>query len=143
MTRTVALIKPCAIRRALVGVIFDRIEKAGFGIIEARLLRPGSWSPTLFYGRQHAGAPYFRDLVEHMESGPSFAMILESDGDAIAEWRWIMGSYKRADHASNPTSLRAMLMSQDARPYENLVHGSDSVESYMAESWSLAHKFNG
>ncbi len=149
MNITLALIKPDAFERQLVGEIINRIEQARFRIVAARLLDPAEhrtgetpsgsglgdargWSPRAFYARQHEGKPYYEGLVAFMESGPSLALILALDDEnAIARWRDLMGSWDLT--VSRAGTIRADLMRQGDVSMRNLVHGSDSFESFDHE----------
>ena len=138
LSSTLALIKPDALERRLVGEIFGRIERAGFTIAGCRSLIPDDeWNPREFYGRQHKGKPYFEALVAFMESGPSIALVLQhADKDAIAAWRELMGHWDL--NLSRVGTIRGDLMRPQDAGMRNLVHGSDSEESFNAEIDYLA-----
>lgn len=133
--RTVALIKPDAFRRRLVGEIVSSIEGYDLEIIEARICR---WQPhemaVAFYGRQHHGRPYFEALCAFMASGPLMVLLLESD-DAIQRWRRLMGPWQEKERArlEMAGTIRGHYMEGDST-MENLVHGSDSRESFLYEA---------
>jgi nucleoside-diphosphate kinase len=131
--RTVALIKPDAFRRQLVGAVLSWIEKADFVILDLEFRAAGKWGVEPFYGRQHLGKPYYPDLVKFMSSGPILALVLQRE-NAIAHWRELMGP---ADPCVRPAwTLRGTLA--DGFPVmENLVHGSDSRESFIHEATTL------
>jgi nucleoside-diphosphate kinase len=130
---TLALIKPDAFRRRLVGEIVTRIEREGFELVAGRMLQPsaGDWMRLRqFYGKDHDGQPYFEPLITFMASGPSLAFILRHrTKDAIATWRVAMGSWKERDI----TTIRGLLM-REGHTLENLVHGSDSEDSFKHEA---------
>jgi nucleoside-diphosphate kinase len=128
---TIALIKPDAIRRRLMGKILTRIEEEGFEIRTLARLRFSRESATVFYGLQHEGQPYFHRLVDFMASGPSLRLLLQRE-DAIAHWRAVMGPWKAAERALAPHSIRGAFMGPDDT-LENLVHGSDS-------GWAFNHE---
>ncbi len=132
MERTVALIKPDAVQRGLVGTIYNLLERCSdpaevYHVDCMRMLYPdvnfpgpGFWNPRQFYARQHEDKHYFQDLVNQMSSGPSIAMVL-SGPTIIADWRAMM------------TLIRKTLQHPQDHPSRNLVHGSDSAESYEWE----------
>ncbi len=132
---TLALIKPDAFRRQLVGAVITRIEHAPFDIISTRLMRlPHRPTIQRFYGLQHAGRDYFPALVDFMCSGPVLALILRREDNAIAAWREIMGPFDPGQRAG--WTIRGHLAG-DQSAQANLVHGSDSVESFIHEAQTL------
>jgi nucleoside-diphosphate kinase len=128
MSYTIALIKPDAVQRRLVGLIISRVEETGLGIVAMKMLHSSGWNAKAFYSRQHFGKPYYRDLCTFMLAGDSFGLVL-SGTDAIMTWRDKMGSFNTRAEGT----IRGDFMLKDARPMENLVHGSDSLESYAYE----------
>lgn len=138
-TFTVALIKPDAVRRLLIGDILTRAMSAGLRVSTMRMLYPdvnfpaaGHWNPRKFYAKQHEGREYFERLVTFMCSGPIIAMILYSRSElvcAVDTWRETMGPFRERV----PGTIRGDLMLPGALPTENLVHGSDSHETFKWE----------
>jgi nucleoside-diphosphate kinase len=90
MQRTLAIIKPDAVERRLVGQILARIEGAGFSIRAMRLQHLTKREAEGFYA-VHRERPFFGGLTEFMSSGPSVLLALEAT-DAIAKWRALMGA---------------------------------------------------
>jgi nucleoside-diphosphate kinase len=124
--RTLVLIKPDAVRRGLAGEILRRFEQRGLEIREARLLTVDQELAQEHYA-EHAGKPFFGELVEFITSGPTLALVLEGEG-AIATVRTTMGATNPAD--AGPGTIRGDLAL--SMP-DNLVHGSDSPESALRE----------
>ena len=124
--RTLVLIKPDAVRRGLAGDILRRFEQRGLTIEEARLLTADRSLAEEHYA-EHAGKPFFGELVEFITSGPTMALVLEGEG-AIATVRTTMGATNPAD--AGPGTIRGDLAL--SMP-DNLVHGSDSPESAVRE----------
>jgi nucleoside-diphosphate kinase len=124
--RTLVLIKPDAVRRALAGEILRRFEQRGLTIEEARLLTVDRSLAEQHYA-EHAEKPFFGELVEFITSGPTLALVLEGEG-AIATVRTTMGATNPAD--ATPGTVRGDLAL--SMP-DNLVHGSDSPESAARE----------
>lgn len=124
--RTLVLIKPDAIERRLAGEILARLERRGFKLRAAKLVRVDPGLAEEHYA-EHSEKPFFGELVEFITSGPTLALVLEGDG-AIAVVRTTMG-------ATNPTNADPGTIRGDlalAMP-DNLVHGSDSPESAARE----------
>ena len=124
--RTLILIKPDAMARGLAGEILRRFERRGLVIHDARLVRVDLALAEEHYA-EHAEKPFFGELVSFITSGPTLALALEGEG-AIAVARSTIGATNPADAA--PGSIRGDLAL--AMP-DNLVHGSDSLESAERE----------
>ncbi len=126
LERTLVLIKPDAVQRALAGELLARFERRGLKIVEAKLLAVGRALAEEHYA-EHAEKPFFDELVTFITSAPTLALVLEGEG-AIAVVRTTMGATNPADSA--PGTIRGDLAL--SMP-DNLVHGSDSTESAERE----------
>ena len=124
--RTLVLIKPDAMRRGLAGEILRRFELRGLELKEARLLEVDKELAGEHYA-EHAGKPFYDELIEFITSGSTLALVLEGEG-AIATVRTTMGATNPAD--AGPGTIRGDLAL--SMP-DNLVHGSDSPESAARE----------
>jgi nucleoside-diphosphate kinase len=124
--RTLVLIKPDAVQRALAGEILARFERRGLAIREARLLTVDRALAEEHYA-EHREKPFFGELVEFITSAPTLAFVLEGES-AISVVRTTIGATNPADAA--PGTIRGDLAL--AMP-DNLVHGSDSHESAERE----------
>jgi nucleoside-diphosphate kinase len=124
--RTLVLIKPDAVQRALAGEILSRLERRGLKVVEAKLLTVDRGLAEEHYA-EHAEKPFFGELVEFITSAPTLALVIEGEG-AIAVVRATMGATNPADSA--PGTIRGDLAL--SMP-DNLVHGSDSPESAQRE----------
>jgi nucleoside-diphosphate kinase len=124
--RTLVLIKPDAVQRALAGEILARIERRGFRVVAGRLVRVSRDLGERHYD-EHREKPFFGELVEFITSAPTWALIVEGEG-AIGTLRKTIGATNPAD--AEPGSLRGdFALSMP----DNLVHGSDSPESAERE----------
>ena len=126
LERTLVLVKPDAMRRALAGEIVARLERRGLELREARLVTVDRSLAEEHYA-EHAEKPFFGELVEFITSGPTLALVLEGEG-AIKVVRTTMGATNPAEAA--PGTIRGDLAL--SMP-DNLVHGSDSSESAERE----------
>lgn len=126
MERTLAIIKPDAVGRRLVGRIVARIEAAGFGILALRTAQLTKKEAEGFYA-VHRGKPFFDGLTDFMSSGPVVLMVLESSA-AIREWRDLMGATDPAK-AAEGTLRREFGISISS----NATHGSDAPETAAFE----------
>ena len=124
--RTLALLKPDATARRIVGRILTMAEDAGLRIVAARHLTLTPAEASDLYA-EHAGRDYFEAQVEYMTSGPVLALVLEGEG-ATAKWRSVMGP---TDRTKAPEGTVRRLYAETYR--RNSVHGSDSPGSAARE----------
>jgi nucleoside-diphosphate kinase len=124
--RTLAIIKPDAVAKGVMGQILSRIEAAGFKILAARLVHMTERDAAGFYA-VHRERPFFRSLCEFMTQGPCLPLVLEAD-NAIQRWRDLMGATDFRKAA--PGTIRADFASSIEA---NAAHGSDSVETAATE----------
>ena len=124
--RTLSIVKPDAVAKNLIGEIYSRFENNGLAILASKMLRLNEGQAQGFYA-EHAGKPFYDDLVDYMTSGPVVVQVLEGDG-AVALNRKLMGATNPAD--ADPGTIRAdFAESLEA----NAVHGSDSITSAARE----------
>ncbi|MSO32949.1 MAG: nucleoside-diphosphate kinase [Candidatus Nanopelagicaceae bacterium] len=130
MERTLILVKPDGVRRALVGEVISRIESKGYQITDLKLMSATRALLEEHYA-EHKGKPFFEPLVEFMLSGPIVAMVAE--GERVIEgFRSLAGVTDPTVAA--PGSIRGDLArDQGTKVVQNLVHGSDSPESANRE----------
>jgi nucleoside-diphosphate kinase len=126
MERTLAIIKPDAVQRQLVGVIVSEIEMNKFTIAAIRTLRLTPGQAAIFY-KEHREKPFYDSLVAYMSSGQLFALILEKE-NAIEEWRQLMGPTNPAKAGLLTLRRRFAIDLQ-----RNSVHGADSPETAERE----------
>ncbi|MFZ0887815.1 MAG: nucleoside-diphosphate kinase [Candidatus Binataceae bacterium] len=126
MERTLAIIKPDAVKRGLAGDILKRIEAAGLGLCGLKLMHLTRRQAERFY-QVHEARPFYGSLCEYMSSGPVVIAVLEGDG-AIARWRELMG-------ATDPGKAAAGTIRRDLglNVEQNAVHGSDAPETARFE----------
>ena len=126
MERTLAIIKPDAVERRLVGRIIQRIEDAGFRIRAMRRVHLTRQEAEGFYS-VHRERSFFGSLIHFMSSGPSIILVLEDD-NAITKWRALMG-------ATDPAKAeQGTLRKEFAQSIErNATHGSDAPETAAHE----------
>ncbi|MHB2022315.1 MAG: nucleoside-diphosphate kinase [Mycobacteriales bacterium] len=124
--RTLVLVKPDAVRRGLIGEVIGRIERKGLRVAALQLQVLDRETAEQHYG-EHAGKPFFGELVEFITSGPLVALVAEGHR-AIESVRALMGVTDPVSAA--PGSLRGDFALEIG---QNLVHGSDSPESAARE----------
>ncbi len=124
--RTLAIIKPDAVRRNVVGDIITAITHAGFRIVGMKLVRLTKEQAESFY-EVHRGRPFFEELTRFMSSGPVVVMVLEKER-AVEEFRALIGATDPAEAA--PGTIRRRFGTSKG---ENAIHGSDSPENAVRE----------
>lgn len=124
--RTFSILKPNAVKKNVIGEIYNRFEKAGFSIVASKMLQLTTEQAEGFYA-EHVGRPFYQPLVDFMISGPIVVQVLEGE-NAIARHRELMG-------ATNPDDALAGTLRADYADSlrENACHGSDSLESAARE----------
>lgn len=126
MERTLSIIKPDGVKKGLIGQVIGTFETAGIRIAAMKMKRLTRSEAEGFY-HVHKNAPFFKDLVTFMISGPVVVMVLEAD-NVIALNREIMGATDPTQAA--PGTIRAKWADTKQN---NIVHGSDSPESAAFE----------
>ncbi len=126
MDRTLILIKPDAFKRALSGEILARFERKGLSVIAMKLMTMDRRLAEQHYA-EHAGKPFYGELVEFITSGPLVALVLEGH-EAVVAARQVIGATDPLEAA--PGSIRGDFALEVG---QNMVHGSDSNESAVRE----------
>lgn len=126
LERTLAIIKPDAVSRGLVGEILARIHQHGFKILALKTLRLTKPQAEALY-HVHRYRPFFSSLTEFMSSGKVVVMVLEGE-NAIGRWRALMGATDPAQAA--PGTLRKQFGTDIEH---NVVHGSDNHQTAAFE----------
>jgi nucleoside-diphosphate kinase len=131
--RTLAIIKPDAVERRVVGSIIQRIEADGFQIRAIKRMHLSREQAEGFYA-VHRERPFFASLTSFMSSGAVIVLVLEA-ADAIRKWRTLMG-------ATDPAKADAgTLRKEFAQSIErNATHGSDAHET---AAYEIGYFFSG
>ncbi|MBR21730.1 MAG: nucleoside-diphosphate kinase [Microcella pacifica] len=127
---TLVLIKPDGVARNLTGEILARIEAKGYQLVDLKLVQPDRELLSQHYA-EHEGKPFYAPLLEFMESGPVVAIRLA--GNRVIEgFRSLAGTTDPTTAA--PGTIRGDLgRDWGLAVQQNLVHGSDSVETAQRE----------
>jgi nucleoside-diphosphate kinase len=126
MERTLAIIKPDAVRKKVAGPILASYEKAGFRIVAMKMVRMTPAVAAGFYA-VHKKRPFFKPLCKFMSSGPCIVLVLEAKG-VIEKNRKLMGATDSRKAAKG--TIRARF---GADIQNNAVHGSDAPETAAFE----------
>jgi len=125
--RTLVLLKPDTVERGLVGDVLSRFEAKGLTLVAMELRRLDSETLARHY-EEHVGKGFYADLVAFMSRGPVVALVLEGPENTWEVVRTMMGTTNPRNAA--PGTIRGDL---GILFTENLVHGSDSLESAARE----------
>ncbi|MBM4151137.1 MAG: nucleoside-diphosphate kinase [Ignavibacteria bacterium] len=124
--RTLAIIKPDAVRNNVIGEIIAQITQAGFKVLACKLTRLTAAQAGKFY-EVHKERPFYGELCDFMSSGAIVPIALEKD-NAVEDYRALIGSTDPAEAAEG--TIRKRFAGSKA---ENAVHGSDSPENAALE----------
>lgn len=124
--RTLVLVKPDGVARGLTGEVIRRVEAKGYRIVALDMRAPSTELLAEHYA-EHVGKPFYEPLLEFMSSGPVVAFVVE--GDRVVEgFRALAGATEPT--AAAPGTIRGDLgRDWGLQVVQNIVHGSDSVES--------------
>lgn len=124
--RTLAILKPDAVSRGLIGEALLRLEHKGLRIVGLKMLQVTPKDAERLY-QVHKGKSFYEDLLSHITSAPIVAVALEAPR-AVATLRAIIGSTDPLN--ATPGSIRGDFGLTLTR---NVIHASDSPENATAE----------
>ena len=125
--RALTIIKPDAFNSGKGGLIIAHLEKAGFKVLAARVMRLTEAQASAFYS-VHRERPFFAPLVRFMTSGKCMPMVLER-ADAVAALRKAIGATDPAEAEAG--TVRKLYAESKER---NAIHASDSDENAVREA---------
>ena len=124
--RTLAIIKPDAFSRNLVGSIIAMAEEKQLSMVSGKVFHLTRQQVESFYS-VHRDKSFFESLTRFMTEGPIFVMVLGGE-EAITLWRKLMGATDpgRAEEGT----IRQRFGENIER---NSVHGSDDPKTARFE----------
>ena len=126
INKTLILIKPDGVKKRHIGDIISRFEERGFTILHVRMLTMNSDQASDFYSI-HKEKPFFSELIDYITSGPIVQVVLEGNS-AIEVVRQMVGATNSLKAASG--TIRGDFGLSHT---ENVIHASDSVDSFERE----------
>ncbi|MFQ5870646.1 MAG: nucleoside-diphosphate kinase [Candidatus Geothermarchaeales archaeon] len=123
---TLVFLKPGVMERGLVGTILSRFEAKDLEIVGLKLLRMSREEAREFYS-VHRGKPFFEDLVETVSRKDMVAAVLRGR-EVVRVVREMIGVTDPVEAA--PGTIRGDF---GLGLTDNLIHASDSRESFEAE----------
>lgn len=124
--RTLAIIKPDAVERNLIGKIIAHLEAAGFVVRRMRMTRLSEAEARQFY-EVHAERPFYDSLVRFMTSERCVPMVLER-ASAVSALRETIGATDPGQAAEG--TVRKLFAESVER---NAIHASDSLDNASRE----------
>ena len=128
--KTLILVKPDGVARGLVGEVISRIEAKGYAIDALRMLQADRAILEKHYA-DHVGKAFYEPLVEFMMSGPIVAIV--ASGNRVIEGFRSLAGVTDPTVAAPGTIRGDLARDQGTKVVQNIVHGSDSVESATRE----------
>ena len=125
--RTLTIVKPDAFNAGKAGLILAHLEKAGFKVVAARVMRLSQEQAGAFYAI-HRERPFFASLTKFMTSGRCMPVVLER-ADAVAALRKTIGATDPAEAEAG--TVRKLYAESKER---NAIHASDSDENAEREA---------
>ena len=126
MERTLILLKPDALQRAIAMDLLARFERRGLRFVGLKLVQIDTELARRHYA-VHEGKFFFEDLVHHLMSGPVVAAVLEGP-EAIQVVRAMVGATR--PHEADAGTIRGDYALAGLR---NLVHASDAPDTARDE----------
>ena len=133
MERSVVLVKPDGVQRALIGEIIHRFERKGLKLVGLKMISLKDALLDEWYAH-HKDKPFFGGLKSYMKSYPVVAMLWEGK-DVVVTVRKMVGITLARD--AEPGTIRGdFAMSQQY----NLIHASETVEIARKEAGLVFNK---
>jgi nucleoside-diphosphate kinase len=124
--RTLIIVKPDGVQRALVGEILGRFERRGLKLVGLKLIQIDRSLAERHYA-VHQGKFFYEDLVSYISLSPVVVAVLEGP-HAIEIVRAMVG--KTRPHEAVSGTIRGDFAVEGLR---NLVHASDAPETARSE----------
>ena len=126
LEKTLVLLKPCTMQRALAGEIISIFEKKGFRICGMKMMQLDDAVLSEHYAHL-ASKPFFQRVKDSMMAAPVIAMCWEGV-DAVEAVRKLTGVTN--GRKAEPGTIRGDFSMSFQ---ENIVHASDSPETAKVE----------
>lgn len=131
--RTLAIVKPDAVRQGVIGEAIRVAEEAGLTAIAIKRTHLSKSQAEKFYA-VHRERPFFGELTSFMSEGPVVVIVFEGE-NAITTWRGLLGATNPEEAAEGTLRKRF-----GANIQNNGFHGSDATDTAAFE---ISHMFAG
>jgi nucleoside-diphosphate kinase len=132
---TLIFLKPSAVERGIVGEVLSRFERKGFKFKALKMMRMSREVAEDFYSI-HRGKHFFKDLIDSICERDIVAAVLYGR-DAVNVVRRMIGATDPVE--AEPGTIRGDLAMDIT---DNIIHASDSKESFKREVRILFPEFN-
>lgn len=126
MQRTLVIIKPDGVQRALTGKIMARFEERGLKVIALKMVEVAHELAERHYA-VHQGKFFYQGLVDYITASPVVVMVLEGH-EAIGAVRKMVGGTRPWEAEAG--TIRGDYAMMGLR---NLIHASDAPETAASE----------
>lgn len=126
MEKTLIILKPSCVQRALVGQVINRFQQKGLTIAGCKMMQLDEKILREHYAHL-VDRPFFPSLLRSMMATPVIVMCLEGK-DVVAVVRAMVGATN--SRVAAPGTIRGDF---GMSGQENIVHASDSVENGLIE----------
>ncbi len=126
MEKTLVILKPCAVQRALVGEVTARFERKGLRLAGMKMMQLDNEILNEHYAHL-ADKPFFQRIKDSMMATPVICCCYEGV-DAVETVRSMTGATN--GRKSAPGTIRG---DYSVSFQENIIHTSDSVENAAVE----------
>lgn len=126
MEKTLIILKPSTIQRALIGKVLDRFQQKGLTVNGIKMMQLNEQILREHYAHL-VDRPFFPSLLKSMMATPVIVACL-SGKDAVAVVRAMTGATN--SRAAAPGTIRGDF---GMSGQENIIHASDSVENAAIE----------
>jgi nucleoside-diphosphate kinase len=135
LERTLVIVKPDGVQRALIGPIVGRLEARGLRVVGLKFLLVPRELAERHYA-EHEGKPFYAGLLSYITSGPVAVACFEGN-NAVQMVRNTVGATNPLNAA--PGTIRGDLAVDIGR---NLIHASDAPATAERELalWFGAHE---
>jgi len=120
------MLKPSCVQRGLVGEVISRFEKKGLRIVQMKVEKMTREKAAELY-KVHYGKPFYEDLINAI-AGKTVVLLVLEGRKAISVVRRLVGATDPAE--ADAGTIRGDLAIDIT---DNLIHASDSPESYERE----------
>ena len=117
--KTLAIIKPDAVKRNLIGKIISIIEENDFVVSQIKSYHLNAVEAETFY-EIHKGKSFFESLIDYMTSGKIIVLLLHKN-NAVSQFRKLIGN-TNPELADSGTIRKLYALNKT----QNSIHGSDS-----------------
>lgn len=123
---TFSMIKPDAVKKNIIGIIYSRFEQSKFKISAIKMIKINKNQAKEFY-IEHKNKPFFKELINFITSGPVILQVLSGE-NIIKRLRELIGSTN-----PNQSAAGTLRFDHSTNIMKNTIHASNSINSAIKE----------